>query len=266
MELLSLISDNLPVVIILVAILVINFCCIIYLVFKERKEDKKEIEEILTERNSKNEISTKIEEEQDEKLEENKKEVEEMLMKMQQDLETKPEDVVTNFENEQEEKSIISYQELLESVKQKQEVKVTPVKIEEKEVVEPVKEEIVEEPIINEDVAKKIRLEEEAIKELNEKTTIKEISEEEEKFNKIEESLKNVDDLEDTKRFRNTDFISPIFGRQENNIKYPTVPKTKSTIEETINKKETKTTKLEEELAKNESFLKALKDFRKNLD
>ena len=123
MELLSLISDNLPVVIILVAILVINFCCIIYLVFKERQEDKKEIEEILTERNSKNEISTKIEEEQDEKLEENKKEVEEMLMKMQQDLETKPEDVVTNFENEQEEKSIISYQELLESVKQKQEVK-----------------------------------------------------------------------------------------------------------------------------------------------
>ena len=38
---------------------------------------------------------------------------------MQEDLDKKPEDVVTNFENEQEEKAIISYQELLDSIKEK---------------------------------------------------------------------------------------------------------------------------------------------------
>ena len=84
MELLNLISDNLPVFIILILILIINFCCILYLVFKERKEDKQEINEIL------NDMNPKLEIEQDQKVEENKKEVEEMLMKMQQDLEAKP--------------------------------------------------------------------------------------------------------------------------------------------------------------------------------
>lgn len=234
MELLNLISDNLPVFIILVIILIINFCCILYLVFKERKEDKQEINEIL------NDMNPKLEIEQDQKVEENKKEVEEMLMKMQQDLETKPEDVVTNFENEQEEKSIISYQELLESVKQKQEVKATPVKI--------------EEPVESE----RIEIEEEAIKELQQEKPIK-----------IEEIKE--DNLEDTKKFKNTDFISPIFGRQENNVKYPTVPKNNTTkieeyLKETTKEDLTITKRLDEEITKNESFLKALKDFRKNLD
>ena len=42
-----------------------------------------------------------------------------MLEKMQEDLDKKPEDVVTTFENEQEEKAIISYQELVDSIKEK---------------------------------------------------------------------------------------------------------------------------------------------------
>ena len=240
MELLNLISDNLPVFIILILILIINFCCILYLVFKERKEDKQEINEIL------NDMNPKLEIEQDQKVEENKKEVEEMLMKMQQDLEAKPEDVVTNFENEQEEKSIISYQELLESVKQKQEVKATPVKIEDKiEIEEPVENEIIE-------------IEEEAIKELQQDKPIK-----------IEE--KKEDNLDDTKKFKNTDFISPIFGRQESNVKYPTVPKNNTTkieeyLKETTKEDLTITKRLDEEITKNESFLKALKEFRRNLD
>ena len=39
--------------------------------------------------------------------------LEEILQKMQEDIDTKPEDVVRKFEEEQEEKAIISYQELL---------------------------------------------------------------------------------------------------------------------------------------------------------
>jgi hypothetical protein len=232
MEILNLISNNLTVFVILIIILIINFCCILYLVLKERKEDKEEINEILNEMNP-------VEEQQDQKLAENKREVEEMLMKMQQDLETKPEDAVTNFENEQEEKSIISYQELLESVKNsKEQTNVIPVKIED----EKIEIEEDEEPII--------RIEEQA-----------------------EQPKEENSELDELKKFKSKNFfISPIFGKQENNIKYPTVPKNNTTkIEEFINENNNEdnlsiTKRLDEEITKNESFLNALKEFRKNLD
>ena len=154
---------------------------------------------------------------------------------MQKDLEATPEDVVTNFENEQEENSIISYQELLKSVKEKKEseIKVTPVKIEEDKI---------------------------EIKEFDNEDTVR------------IETIKESD-----KKFKNTDFISPIFGKQDNKIKYPTVPKLKrEEKEETLSlfdsldidyeEKIVDTKKLEAEIKKNDDFLKALKEFRKNLD
>ena len=241
MELLNILSNHTIFLSILIGILVINFGCIIYLVLREKKEDKKEIDEILSELEEepiKEEIKIEekeIEEKQDLKLEENKREVEEMLMKMQKDLEATPEDVVTNFENEQEENSIISYQELLKSVKEKKEseIKVTPVKIEEDKI---------------------------EIKEFDNEDTVR------------IETIKESD-----KKFKNTDFISPIFGKQDNKIKYPTVPKLKrEEKEETISlfdsldidyeEKIVDTKKLEAEIKKNDDFLKALKEFRKNLD
>lgn len=245
MELLKISSNHIIFLSILVGILIINFGCIIYLVIREKKEDKKEIDEILNELEEeqkpiKEEIKIEDkekEEKQDMKLEENKREVEEMLMKMQKDLAATPEDVVTNFENEQEENSIISYQELLKSVKEKKEVeiKVTPVKIEEDEKIE--------------------------IEEFDNEDTIQ---------------LKPI--KQSDKKFKNTDFISPIFGKQDSKIKYPTVPKLerKEDEEETISlfdsldidyeEKIVDTTKLEAEIKKNDDFLKALKEFRKNLD
>ena len=222
MELLNILSNHTIFLSILIGILVINFGCIIYLVLREKKEEIK-IEE------------KEIEEKQDLKLEENKREVEEMLMKMQKDLEATPEDVVTNFENEQEENSIISYQELLKSVKEKKEseIKVTPVKIEEDKI---------------------------EIKEFDNEDTVR------------IETIKESD-----KKCKNTDIISPIFGKQDNKIKYPTVPKLKrEEKEETISlfdsldidyeEKIVDTKKLEAEIKKNDDFLKALKEFRKNLD
>lgn len=242
MELLNILSNNTIFLSILIGILVINFGCIIYLVLREKKEDKKEIDEILSELEEPIKEEIKLEdkekeEKQDLKLEENKREVEEMLMKMQKDLEATPEDVVTHFENEQEENSIISYQELLKSVKEKKEneIKVTPVKIEE-------------------DVEEKIE-----IKEFDNEDTVR------------IETIKSSD-----KKFKNTDFISPIFGIQDNEIKYPTVPKLIREKEETISlfdsldidyeEKVVDTTKLDAEIKKNDDFLKALKEFRKNLD
>ena len=61
-----------------------------------------------------------IEIEKAEELDEVKPEVafelEQILNQMQKDIETKPEEVVRKFEEEQEQKAIISYQELVDSV------------------------------------------------------------------------------------------------------------------------------------------------------
>lgn len=240
MEILD-IMDRSIILVILTLILLINFGVIIYLIYKDRKNDKQEIKEILNEieplEQEKKKTEEEIEKKQDEKLEQNKKEVEEMLMKMQKDLDATPEDVVSNFENEQEEKSIISYQELLKSVNDKPEIKATPVKIE---------EDIIE---IDED------------------------------------DLDNTLDLsrlgvKPNKSFKNTNFISPIFGIQDNTVKYPTVPKIKSDdiedkffndyeneiIEDKKIDRVINTRKLNEELKKNDDFLASLKEFRRNLD
>ncbi len=226
MEYLNIISENPIVFIVLLIILLINFCCIFYLVIREKNNDRREIDELLEDLNYKND---EVEEIQDKKLEENKKEVEEMLMKMQRDLEAKPEDVVTNFENEQEEKSIISYQELLESVKQAKSVNVTPVKIEDEKI------DIDDDELVLEEYD--------------------------------DEDTMQIEIPKDEKKFKGTEFISPIFGKQENSIKYPTVPKTNITTElETKDKKEMVSTDYTEVTNKNNSFLKALKEFRRNLD
>lgn len=230
MEILNILNNNTLFLSILIGILFINFGCIIYLIIREKKEDRKEIYDILNNSKEKEEI---LEEKQDQKLEDNKREVEEMLLKMQKDLEATPEDVVTNFENEQEENSIISYQELLNSVKEKKEIesKVTPVKIEDDKI---------------------------EIDEFDNEDTIR---------------IEPV--IDSSKKFKNTEFISPIFGRQDNKMKYPTVPKLNKeddkislfdSLDIEYQEKIIDTKKLDEEIRKNDEFLKALKDFRKNLD
>ena len=94
MEILNILSDHVILFSVLIGILVINFSCIIYLVIKERKEDKEEIERLLSD-------TMNIQVIQDSKVEQNKKEVEDMLEKMQHDIEEKKEeDVVANFEEE----------------------------------------------------------------------------------------------------------------------------------------------------------------------
>ena len=269
MEILNIISENFVVFMILIAILIINFCCIIYLIFRERKSDNEEIKEILQDLNSKEEkVELKLEEKQDQKMEENKKEVEEMLLKMQQDLETKPEDVVSHFENEQEEKSIISYQELLDSVrKNNNNVKVTPVAIDDSEKIEV---DIDDTQKINIDDTQKINIEPtEDIQKINIEDTQR-ID-----INEFEYAAPVKEEIGE-KKFKGTDFISPIFGRQENNVKYPTVPKRITAINNLVDEKDKKydtilnnsisVKKIDEDIRKNDEFLKALKEFRKNLD
>ncbi len=115
---------------------------VLYIILKDHKKDKEEIDAIMNEVAEK-EVKKVIEEKKIEPHEvlvpvkepeevpksmiepeevepvsfiTKKSEIEEMLEKMQQDLDAKSEDVVETFEKEQEEKSIISYQELLKTI------------------------------------------------------------------------------------------------------------------------------------------------------
>ena len=258
--------------------------------YKDRKKDEEEIDELLSDlrKNRKEKDIAELEKEikqeevqevknieepiqkeeiKEQKFEEKKSEIEEMLEKMQEDLDKKPEDVVTNFENEQEEKAIISYQELLDSIKEK-----SP------------KVEVVDDEL-------EYRQEKEMSKKLNE--TIQAIENNE--TNKIVEEEKTETNA--VKKFKNTDFISPVYGKMNEHLEYPTVPSFEkheqvefdfdddyfelenrniddyleeynfknnmeiNTLEQTLDMPP-----ISKEIKKNDEFLQALKEFRKNLD
>ena len=189
--------------------------------------------------------------EEAEKVEEelNKKEdtvvsnkLEEILMKMQEEIDTKPEDVVKKFEEEQEEKAIISYQELLNNVKAG---KIEVIDDEESNVnfVENLNMEITSEPVM-------------------------EISNDEEASvtpEMLKEAIQTISDLsikEEPKKFRKSEIISPVFGVVEENFEYPKVQKSENILD-IMNTKDYK--ELTEEIKRQEEFLNALKEFRRNL-
>lgn len=232
-------------------IILINLGCILYLVIKERRKDREEIEDLVTSISS---AKPREKEEVKEEVPVNKGalEIEKVLEKMQKDLEATPEEVVNNFEKEQEEKSIISYQELVSSLKKD----------------EPVKEEIVE--TLKQDMKDDID-----VIDIEDEIVVKKVEPKEE----IEENKNEVYQ----KKFKNTDFISPIFGKIDSikDTDYPTVPQfsREEKLEELLEDvpiKMTRTMKnnleetldiepLQEEIRKNDEFLRSLKNFRSNL-
>ena len=169
-------------------------------------------------------------------------ELEDILKKMQEDIDLKPEDVVKKFEEEQEEKAIISYQELVDNVKSG---KIEVIDDEQSDVnfVESLEIDLTEEPVIE-----TIEDEESSVTPEMLKEAIQTIS---------ESSVK-----EEPKKFKNSEFISPIYGVMENNLEYPTVKKSE-TVLDIMNTKDYN--ELTEEIKKQEEFLNALKAFRNNL-
>lgn len=169
-------------------------------------------------------------------------ELEDILKKMQEDIDLKPEDVVKKFEEEQEEKAIISYQELVDNVKSG---KIEVIDDEESDVnfVESLEVDLNEEPIIETIEDEEASVTPEMLKE-----AIQSIS---------ESSVK-----EEPKKFKNSEFISPIYGVMENNLEYPTVKKSE-TVLDIMNTKDYN--ELTEEIKKQEEFLNTLKAFRNNL-
>lgn len=242
---------------------------VLFIFLKDRKKDQKEIEELMESLDNR-----KPKEVKEVEFVEKKSEIEELLEKMQKDLEAKTEDVVETFEKEQEEKSIISYQELLKTLNK--ETGVTKVELNEvEEALEPVQ---------------MTKLEEEPYEEV------------------VEELPKKPSQA--MKKFKNTEFISPVYGKMDEHLEYPTVPSfhakeqvefdfhdtlqnniVEDVIEEFERKLEShniddyledfnfdnnmKIDSLEQtldmppispEVKANEEFLQALKEFRKNLE
>lgn len=251
----------------ILGIILINLGCIIYLVIRERKMDKEEIDDMLEalskSKPRKEDIAVKpiIEEPK-----ENVIELQSVLEKMQKNLEATPEEVVSNFEQDQEEKSIISYQELVKTLKKEE-----PVQI---EVKEQFKKEF-SKPLLDSDID---------VIDIDDDILVKQVEpkiEEETKEDVIEDIKDEIKEKIKEKKFKNTDFISPIYGKMDNNVEYPTVnlKKHRSTsIEEDINDLDLEVRKsrtrleqtidiepLREEMKKNDEFLKSLKDFRSNL-
>ena len=176
-----------------------------------------------------------------------KSELEIMLEKMQKDLEEQKEkDAVAIFEQEQEEKSIISYKELLEKKKE----------------LESMTELFTDERFENE--ATVIEDDEtlsdsyfDLVDNINDTISVEQT--------KDENSLKN-------KKFVTTDFISPVFGRRKAELDYPKVPNFKDMM---IKKEKTNEYDLEatlnlepltDQIKRDDAFLSALKEFRKNLE
>lgn len=168
-------------------------------------------------------------------VEDNKpSELDSILDKMQKDMEVKPEQVVANFEAEQEKNAIISYQELVDCVKNN---KIQVMEDEESEIdfVKALEKEVKKEPImnINNDVSSKSHLD-------------------------------VIDQLNETKKFTSSEIISPVYGRMSN----PKYPKMENYTNQNSLKLGENTMDLEpvaNEIKKNEEFLKNLVEFRNNL-
>ena len=254
--------DNTLIIVVSIIILVMIIGAIAFIICKDKKNELKEIDDLIDDMNKsrKEELEEKLEEKP--VVSENTIKIEGILNQMQKDLEATPEEVVDNFEREQEEKAIISYQELVRQLKKGK------------------KEENV------------IKVDEDTLtgnKSLNE--LVDEIKNPTREIKELEVSKEK--ELSDTKKFRNTDFISPIYGKMEDKLEYPKVKSfARNDIQTKLDefdekygeyniesylkefKNDTNLNTLEQtldmepisnEVKQNEDFLKALKEFRENL-
>lgn len=186
----------------------------------------------------------KVEAELEKVEEETPNELENIIKKMQEDMEMNPEDVVKKFEEEQEEKAIISYQELVDNVKSG---KIEVIDDEESDV------DFVENLVTNTEINHEPVM---AIESDSESQVTPEMVKE------AIESISKDSIKEEPKKFKQSEFISPVYGIVDTNLDYPKVKKTE-TILDIMNTRDYN--ELTEEIKRQEEFLQALKEFRNNL-
>ena len=245
MKIFDALSNNFYLYLAIVIVLLILNIILIIVCINQRKRKKiknafKEIEEIVNSEDKKEEEETY--------KPEVAFELEQILAKMQQDIEIPPEEVVKKFEEEQEKNAIISYQELLDSVNNNK------INIEEEE-----------EGDINYVEALEQELgaySNETIKTPTFDTKLETIDDYANKSH-----LDIIDQLEldeKPRKFKTSEVISPVFGRDIPEYEYKTI----NSFANTNNKVEVEQVagiSVDNEIKKNEDFLKALIEFRNNL-
>lgn len=178
--------------------------------------------------------------------------LESVLDKMQESVEVPKEAPIMSFEQEQEEKAIISYQELLKAVKKD----VNEVTSSDNKITDEI--EVFGDPI-----------------EEQELPTVKSISPLEPIVLASEESIKVVEPKEELKTdrintgFQKSEFISPVYGRVNNEIEYPKIPAFRENKQDDHKEDELGETRVfspVKDVGNNDEFLKALKAFRSNLE
>lgn len=240
MKIFDALSNNFYLYLAIVIVLLILNIILIIVCINQRKRKKiknafKEIEEIVNSEDKKEEETYKPEV---------AFELEQILAKMQHDIEIPPEEVVKKFEEEQEKNAIISYQELLDSVNNNK------INIDEEEegdinYVEALEQELGNyspEPVFDtkldtiDDYANKSHL----------------------------DIIDQLEIDEKPKKFKTSEVISPVFGRDIPEYEYKTI----NSFANTNNKVEVEQVagiSVDNEIKKNEDFLKALIEFRNNL-
>ncbi len=168
-------------------------------------------------------------------------ELEEILEKMQRDVEMQPEDVVRKFEEEQEQKAIISYQELVDSVNNN-------------------KIDVVDDEEGDMDYVAALE------KQLNpNEENCKHNYNNSDYANKSHLDVIDQMEMEDEpKRFKNSEVLSPVFGRMQPEFEYKKI----NSFSNTNNKVEVEQVSgpsTADDVKNNEDFLKALIEFRNNL-
>lgn len=231
------------IAIIAFALILVIILRIILINKKNRKSIKEEYEQL-----------TKIEEE-NEKIENSEEksevafELEQILEKMEQDIEMKPEDIVRQFEDEQEQKAIISYQELLDSVNNN-------------------KIEVVEDDEGDIDFVRaledQLSFANDYIEKVNDTSNI-DYNVGIEPVNKSH--LDVIDEMNmdyENKSFHTSEILSPVFGRMQPDFEYKVID-SHALSNNKVELEQVAGPTVQDELAANEDFLKALIEFRNNL-
>lgn len=240
-------------------------CFIIFLIIRNDKKKKQRIQEMKEEK-------ARIERHVD---------LETMIAQMQEQEQNKMKDVdpVANFEQEQEENAIISYQELVSAVKSedKAPIEVTnvsstgdilsttqvprlevsedkPIFIDEIKIskndyydIEQAEEPEAAPVSIGTELEKQIPY----VQEVKENSSI---------VVEPKEDFSSIDTSKETPKFKNTEFISPIYGRQNSNVSYPKIASFHSDVEDSGEK----IIRIADDVDPNVEFLKTLREYRNN--
>lgn len=275
-------------------IVVIGFVIFTIILIKKASKEEKEASIDIEKIDGNNSLFDEAIKTDDLKTSDGKLDLDSMIEKMQQDLDAKASEVVEKFENEQEEKSVISYQELVNKENSKTEEKiqnktvylndvfdkmdgahkntlVAPEVKNDYEITEDNERYVTDD--LKETYVNALELEEKSL--LDSQSVADEISDlVTTNLNKKDEYVNAIKtgDFEEKghTKFKSTDFISPIYGIQDIKVQYPTVQNIKNFRENNYKNIELEQTlnmaPLSEEIKRDEDFLNALKEFRKNLE